>query len=122
MTNAKKYTEISPDNELSKTHKYILLDPELLDFEKMEPNIKKDLVELIEQNEISNSEKITDSIEKINVELDYNDLKFEDVMKAIIPDGLLNENITAKGYSVIGHIAHFNLKDQILDYKNIIGL
>ena len=67
------------------------------------------------------SENLCDSIEKLSLELKYVDLKFEDVMKAILPDDLLNENITAKGYSVIGHIAHFNLKEKILDYKHIIG-
>lgn len=51
----------------------------------------------------------------------YEDLKFEDVLKAILPDDILNENISAKSYSIIGHIAHFNLRDKILDYKEIIG-
>jgi tRNA G37 N-methylase Trm5 len=66
-------------------------------------------------------QKLDDFLEKINVELNYEDLRFEDVMKAILPDDLLNENITAKGYSVIGHIAHFNLREKILDYKHLIG-
>ena len=118
--NARKYQDISPENELSKTHKYILLDPELFDFDQLEQSIKTELIEMIKQDD--GGQKIEDLIEKIHVDLKYEDLKFEDVMKAILPDDLLNENITAKGYSVIGHIAHFNLREKILDYKHIIGM
>lgn len=53
--------------------------------------------------------------------INYDDLKFEDVLKAILPDAIQNENISAKSYSIIGHVAHFNLRDKILDYKGIIG-
>lgn len=59
--------------------------------------------------------------EKKKVIVTYEDLKFEDVLKAILPDSILNENINAKSYSIIGHVAHFNLRDKILDYKHIIG-
>lgn len=63
-----------------------------------------------------------DLVEKMQIEVTYEDLKFEDVLKAILPDNILNENISAKSYSIIGHIAHFNLRDEILDFKNIIGI
>lgn len=118
--NARKYQDISPENELSKTHKYILLDPELFDFDKLDPSTKAELIEMVKGD--YSERKMEDIVEKITVELNYEDLKFEDVMKAILPDDLLSENITAKGYSVIGHIAHFNLKEKILDFKHIIGM
>ena len=108
------------NNLISKTHKYILLDPELFDFESLEPSIKTDLIEML-KNGSNNDLKPEEFIEKINIELNYDDLKFEDVMRAILPDELLNENLTAKGSSVIGHIAHFNLREKILDYKHLIG-
>ncbi len=117
--NARKYQDISAENELSKTHKYILLDPELFNFDTLEASIKTELLDMVKRDD--GEQKLDDFLEKINVELNYEDLRFEDVMKAILPDDLLNENITAKGYSVIGHIAHFNLREKILDYKRLIG-
>ena len=61
------------------------------------------------------------SFEQLLIELNYNDYKFDDIMKAVIPDDLLNENVNVKSYSIIGHIAHFNLRDKVLDYKSLIG-
>lgn len=115
--NLKKYQDLSPKDPLYSTHKYIILDPEKFNYEKLEPEIIQEISKLAE-----NSEEICSSLTHyLTINLHYEDLKFDDVMKAIIPDEIINENVNVKGYSIIGHIAHFNLRDQVLEYKNIIG-
>lgn len=69
----------------------------------------------------------TDILETLNVtdsafkfeELDftYQNWKADDLVKAIIPDGIE----PATSYSIIGHILHMNLKDNLLPYKTAIA-
>ncbi len=121
IVNCKKFTNLNADDALFNSHKYILLDPENFNFENLDENIKNELINILKEDntrDISN----TSFIENIQVNLDYDDFKFDDILKAIIPDELLKENINVKGYSVIGHIAHFNLKDKVLEYKTLIGI
>lgn len=123
----KKYQNLNEDDPQYLTHKYLLLDPDRFDFSTLDKSIKDELLKALNGSNNSQSvDEIIDEngsklVEKKHVLLAYEDLKFDDVMKAILPEALLNENISAKGYSIIGHVAHFNLRDQILDYKNIIG-
>lgn len=115
--NLKKYQDLSPEDPLHSSHKYIILDPEKFQFEKLEPEIKQEISKFVENGDPNCSE----IVENLSIKLGYDDLKFDDVMRAIIPDEIINENVNVKGYSIIGHIAHFNLRDQVLEYKNIIG-
>jgi len=41
----------------------------------------------------------------------------QDILKAILPD----DDETVAGFSIIGHIIHLNLKEQLLPYKSVIG-
>ncbi|EFA75248.1 tRNA guanine-N1--methyltransferase [Heterostelium album PN500] len=61
----------------------------------------------------------THSIEvvKHQVQLNYNNFSYEEVMKELIPTGLPIPHAFEK----IGHIAHLNLKEELLPYKNMIG-
>lgn len=115
--NLKKYQDLCPEDPLYSTHKYIILDPERFNCEKLESEVIQEISKLAENN----AEIYTDLTHYLTINLRYEDLKFDDVMKAIIPDEIINENVNVKGYSIIGHIAHFNLRDQVLEYKNIIG-
>ncbi|RNA43424.1 tRNA (guanine(37)-N1)-methyltransferase, partial [Brachionus plicatilis] len=109
---------LSAEDLLHSTHKFVILDPEKFQLEKLEPEIIQEVSKLTQKD----SEKLSDLIQDLQIKIDYKDLKFDDIMKAIIPDDIINENVNVKGYSIIGHIAHFNLRDQVLDYKNIIVL
>ena len=51
LANLRKYTDISPDDERSKTHKYILLDPELFNFDTLDSSVKQEIVELLQESE-----------------------------------------------------------------------
>ncbi|CAO1311811.1 unnamed protein product [Diamesa serratosioi] len=49
--------------------------------------------------------------------LKYENWKSDDIIRAILPDGLE----PATSFSRVGHIIHLNLKDNLLPYKTIIG-
>ena len=51
------------------------------------------------------------------VTLKYENWKSDDIIKAILPDGME----PATSFSRVGHIIHLNLKDCLLPYKTIIG-
>jgi len=51
------------------------------------------------------------------VTLMYDNFSYDDILDSVLP-----KDTAVGGFSVIGHIAHFNLRDNLLEYKNIIGL
>ncbi|KAI9798946.1 MAG: tRNA(m(1)G37)methyltransferase [Piccolia ochrophora] len=51
--------------------------------------------------------------------LDYNYWTYHDIMNAILPEDALEE--VPSGYSLVGHIAHLNLREQYLPYKTLIA-
>ncbi|CAF0871347.1 unnamed protein product [Adineta ricciae] len=97
---------------VSKTHKQVLLDPDVIvtkeDAIKMMPSIAK---------------YIEESFDFMDLGIKYENYSIEQVIKAILPDDLGKDGPinTGSGYSLIGHIAHFNLKDAVLPYKHVIA-
>lgn len=103
----------------------------VVELEKTDPNFKKykkflfdprkitSVSELpAEVKEVLSREKIShSSFELVDLKLSYDNWNFSEVMQAIMPDSL--EGVA--GYSEIGHIAHFNLREKALPYKHIIG-
>lgn len=51
------------------------------------------------------------------LQLTYDNLKADEVLEAVLPRG---QDVTS-GFSRVGHIAHVNLRDHQLPYKNLIG-
>ncbi|XP_033736255.1 tRNA (guanine(37)-N1)-methyltransferase-like [Pecten maximus] len=51
------------------------------------------------------------------VELNYDSWKAKDILQAIVP----KELGIVSGYSIVGHIIHLNLKEELCDYRQIIG-
>lgn len=51
------------------------------------------------------------------LKLTYDNLKSDEVLEAVLPQG---QDVTS-GFSRVGHIAHINLRDHQLPYKNLIG-
>lgn len=51
--------------------------------------------------------------------LDYNFWKAEEILRAVLPEGLLDEIPT--GFTVTGHIAHLNLREEFKPYDSLIG-
>ncbi|KAL2352263.1 Met-10+ like-protein-domain-containing protein [Cryomyces antarcticus] len=72
------------------------------------------------------SAKLRDSVkaEEVGVvpyelELDYKYWTYHDIISAILPENELGE--IPSGFSVVGHVAHLNLRDQYLPYKHLIA-
>ncbi|XP_012579854.1 PREDICTED: tRNA (guanine(37)-N1)-methyltransferase [Condylura cristata] len=94
-----------PEDEESRL---IMLDPHKMftgnSFEKAELSILKQL-------------NVNPQISKYNLELTYENFKSEEILRAVLPEG---QDVTS-GFSRVGHIAHLNLRDHQLPFKNLIG-
>jgi tRNA (guanine37-N1)-methyltransferase len=64
-----------------------------------------------------------DSFVFVGITVTYENYSIDQVIKAVLPEHLMNDRPvnTGSGFSIIGHIAHFNLKDDVLPYKYLIG-
>ncbi|PGH13077.1 hypothetical protein AJ79_03914 [Helicocarpus griseus UAMH5409] len=51
--------------------------------------------------------------------LDYDYFTYKDIMEAVLPIEELEE--LPVGFTQVGHVAHFNLRDEALPYKHLIG-
>ena len=119
----KKYQDLPSEDRLSTTHKYILLDADTFRLDALDESFKSQLVALLSRDEErKRGGELSSYVDKLEISVGYEDVKFEDVIRAIIPDDLLNENVNIKGYSIVGHVAHFNLRDKVLAYKHLIGI
>ncbi|KDR19337.1 hypothetical protein L798_06844, partial [Zootermopsis nevadensis] len=58
-----------------------------------------------------------DSLSFGKLDLTYDNWGADELLKAILPED--KDSLTS--YSVIGHIIHVNLRDHLLDYKQVIG-
>ncbi|KAL4656322.1 tRNA (guanine(37)-N1)-methyltransferase isoform X1 [Arapaima gigas] len=72
------------------------------------------------------SETESQALEKLGVPLDfqshelqltYENLKADEILRAVLPEG---QDVTS-GFSRVGHVAHLNLREHQLPYKNLIG-
>lgn len=52
-----------------------------------------------------------------DVEMTYENWNVQDILRAVIPAS--SDSVTS--FSVIGHIAHLNLKPEVYPYKKLIG-
>ena len=85
----------------------------------LKPDVKRDdastwspkLAELVTSSQVH--------LEPLNLDLDYNYWDYVDIMSSILPPDLQDD--IPQGFSVVGHIAHFNLREQYLPYKHLIA-
>jgi len=109
-----KVPKLHPIAELSDgdadrlSHRLFLFSP---DHVKLADGFAADDRAFLEKNEISLLE-----IRSYTVKLTYENFSYDDVLDAILPT-----DKAIGGFSIIGHIAHLNLRDNLLEYKNIIG-
>lgn len=50
---------------------------------------------------------------------DFDYWAYDDILKAILPDDLVEQCPSA--FTIAGHLAHLNLKEQYMPYRNVIG-
>ncbi|XP_047466966.1 tRNA (guanine(37)-N1)-methyltransferase [Mugil cephalus] len=60
---------------------------------------------------------VTEELHYHELKLTYDNLKSEEVLEAVLPQG---QDVTS-AFSRVGHIAHMNLREHQLPYKNLIG-
>ncbi|KAL2037309.1 hypothetical protein N7G274_009998 [Stereocaulon virgatum] len=85
----------------------------------LHPRIKTDdsstwspkISELVESSQID--------LTPYNLEIDYDYWNYQDIMSAILPEEEQNEYPT--GFSIVGHVAHLNLREDYLPYKHLIA-
>ena len=54
-----------------------------------------------------------------SLQLDYEFWDYYDIMRAILPEDAHDE--IPSGFSIVGHVAHLNLREQYLPYKHLIA-
>jgi tRNA (guanine37-N1)-methyltransferase len=60
-------------------------------------------------------------IQPHQVNLDYDFYSADEILGALLPEDPQNQGGTPTGYTIIGHIAHLNLRDEYLPFRKIIG-
>ncbi|XP_019737294.1 tRNA (guanine(37)-N(1))-methyltransferase [Hippocampus comes] len=96
------------DNDGSSDYRLVLLDPHRVpssgSFTEAE-------------TETLRSFDVSQELQDYELRLTYDNLKSEEVLEAVLP---LGQDVTS-AFSRVGHIAHMNLRDHQLPYKNLIG-
>lgn len=100
----KRVVEVSGDDD----HRLLLLDPGSVS----SPSSFGD-----SETEALGKFGVPLEIQDYELRLTYENLKSEEVLRAVLPEG---QDVTS-GFSRVGHIAHLNLRDHQLPYKNLIG-
>ncbi|KAH8591959.1 Met-10+ like-protein-domain-containing protein [Bisporella sp. PMI_857] len=103
---------VTPDPDTafaSKGGKCILLKPEV---KPEDPSTWSEIIQ-----EAVKTEEIR--VIPYDLKLDYNYWTYYDIMSALLPEDAQNE--IPVGFTVVGHVAHLNLRDEYLPYKNTIA-
>ncbi|KAK5857415.1 hypothetical protein PBY51_010663 [Eleginops maclovinus] len=96
------------DEEGSSDFRLVLLDPHRV---SSPSSFNEDEAEALR------SFSVVQELRHYDLQLTYHNLKSDEVLEAVLPQG----QDVPSGFSRVGHIAHFNLRDHQLPYKNLIG-
>ena len=106
MPSLNQIVELDKNDPRRNSHRLILLNPSMVKtFQEMNENVGN----ILTDNGLSESD-----FSEFEVKLGYENWSCSEVLHAVT-----QENVT--GFTLIGHICHFNLKEFALPYKNIIG-
>ncbi|XP_026761120.2 tRNA (guanine(37)-N1)-methyltransferase [Galleria mellonella] len=89
--------------------KCIYLNPEIV-------SQWKDISEHVRETLITHGIDEANFVTKL-VQLSYDNWRYDTIFKAVLPE---DEEIVS-GFSQIGHIIHLNLRDHLLEYRQLIG-
>lgn len=95
--------------------KGVLLKHEIRSVKEALPNLSSEAKQLLEQAQAS--------LVHHTLKLDYDYWKTDEILSVILPSDLLKAEGGAppSGFTAVGHVAHMNIKDEFLPYKNLIG-
>lgn len=105
----KPVVNLNDSDPLCNTHKLVLLDSNMY---KSPEDFTSTCSEQLSKLSVKR-----DSCKLYDIELNYNNWNYDEVLKWILPEG--SESVA--GFSTIGHIAHLNLKDELSEFKEVIG-
>jgi len=94
-----------------KPEKGILLSQQYSDPEQAQRELSPVFKEILDQTTID--------FMPYTLRLGYDYWKSEEILAAVLPEELLNE--IPCGFTIVGHVAHLNIRDQYLPYKAMIG-
>ncbi|XP_075048753.1 tRNA (guanine(37)-N(1))-methyltransferase isoform X2 [Mixophyes fleayi] len=96
------------DDPKDDNDKSVILDPSLVTSE--DPFDER-------EHEVFKQFGINPQVVQIDLDLTYEHFKTDEILEAVLPKG---QDVTSS-FSRVGHIAHMNLRDHQLPYKNLIG-
>lgn len=98
----------NPDPYKNSSSKLVLLNEKVTDKETLQP-LAPELITFLREEGLAFVEH--------SIELDYSYFPVDQVLSQILPEGM----DIPSSFESVGHIAHLNLRDNQLPYKNIIG-
>ncbi|KAL2854882.1 hypothetical protein BJY01DRAFT_231824 [Aspergillus pseudoustus] len=128
---------IFKNKDITKVRNELLKSEDALVLPRLQPikEIKKDdtvlkallLREGIKHNDASTwSPKVTELVDSgivgvapYDLTLEYDYWTYPDIIASILPEDMLEE--MPQGFTQVGHVAHFNLREQYLPYRHIIA-
>lgn len=109
MQKVKPVADLAKDDPQNKSHKLFLLNP--VKFQSGDDFSMEDLKRLAEFDvDVKN-------LTYVDLEVGYENWNCAEILRAVLPEDV--EGVSS--YSIIGHIAHLNLKPEVMDYKHLIG-
>ena len=87
-------------------YKYMILDPTKA---ASYSDLSQAAIDVLSEKGLSE-----DDFKEVELTLTYENWTCHEILQAVIP-----QNVSA--FTLIGHICHFTLKDEVLPYKNLIG-
>ena len=109
MQKVKPIADLAKDDPQYQSHKLFLLNPDK--FKSGDDFSTEDSKKMAE------FDIDVKDLTFVDMELGYENWNCAEILRAVLPEDV--EGVSS--YSIIGHIAHLNLKPEVMDYKHLIG-
>ncbi|XP_052779930.1 tRNA (guanine(37)-N1)-methyltransferase-like [Mya arenaria] len=109
MPKVNSIVDVKENDPCFKANKLVLLDSGEIQ--------QWDDFDVSDQEFLSKENLNSENLKTFDLALTYDNWNFSEIMTAILPQ----DSYGVSGFEEVGHIAHFNLREKNLPYKNIIG-
>ena len=110
MQRVKPVADLAKDDPSCQTHKLFLLDPRKF---RTVDDFSPEVLQKLEAFDVDMKE-----LSYFDLELGYENWSTSEILRAVLP--VDSEGVSS--FSMIGHIAHLNLKPEVMDFKQLIGI